>query len=176
MAGAVEGDLFIGKRAQELRGLLKIKYPIEHGIVQDWDDMEKIWQFIYTDELKTMSEEVGTLYSSLFTDRVFFCSLLCHSYSRLWVYGKVWGWLVGANEGQTHPHVGEFTMGKRSIEYCVPYGPLSCAIYWHVDIMRAALEWSDHPLDYHSAQNTSTPTNTNHVIARLCWVASCPSD
>lgn len=61
MAGAVEGDLFIGKRAQELRGLLKIKYPIEHGIVQDWDDMEKIWQFIYTDELKTMSEEVGTL-------------------------------------------------------------------------------------------------------------------
>ncbi|KAK3814148.1 MAG: actin family [Benniella sp.] len=57
MAGAVEGDLFIGKRAQELRGLLKIKYPIEHGIVQDWDDMEKIWQFIYTDELKTMSEE-----------------------------------------------------------------------------------------------------------------------
>ncbi|KAG0221565.1 actin-related protein [Mortierella sp. GBAus27b] len=57
MAGAVEGDTFIGKKAQELRGLLKIKYPIEHGIVQDWDDMEKIWQYIYTDELKTMSEE-----------------------------------------------------------------------------------------------------------------------
>ncbi|KAF9997502.1 Actin-2, partial [Modicella reniformis] len=57
MAGAVEGDLFIGRKAQELRGLLKIKYPIEHGIVQDWDDMEKIWQYIYTDELKTMSEE-----------------------------------------------------------------------------------------------------------------------
>ena len=58
MAGAVEGDVFIGKKAQELRGLLKIKYPIEHGIVQDWDDMEKIWQHIYSDELKTMSEEV----------------------------------------------------------------------------------------------------------------------
>ncbi|KAF8926964.1 Actin-2, partial [Dissophora ornata] len=57
MAGAVEGDVFIGKKAQELRGLLKIKYPIEHGIVQDWDDMEKIWQHIYSDELKTMSEE-----------------------------------------------------------------------------------------------------------------------
>ncbi|KAF9174830.1 Actin-2 [Entomortierella chlamydospora] len=57
MAGAVEGDVFIGKKAQELRGLLKIKYPIEHGIVQDWDDMEKIWQYIYSDELKTMSEE-----------------------------------------------------------------------------------------------------------------------
>lgn len=58
MAGAVEGDVFIGRKAQELRGLLKIKYPIEHGIVQDWDDMERIWQYIYSDELKTLSEEV----------------------------------------------------------------------------------------------------------------------
>ncbi|KAF9083529.1 Actin-2 [Mortierella sp. GBA35] len=57
MAGAVEGDVFIGRKAQELRGLLKIKYPIEHGIVQDWDDMERIWQYIYSDELKTLSEE-----------------------------------------------------------------------------------------------------------------------
>ncbi|KAG0335389.1 Actin-2 [Podila humilis] len=57
MAGAVEGDVFIGRKAQELRGLLKIKYPIEHGIVQDWDDMERIWQHIYSDELKTLSEE-----------------------------------------------------------------------------------------------------------------------
>lgn len=59
MAGAVEGDVFIGRKAQELRGLLKIKYPIEHGIVQDWDDMERIWQYIYSDELKTLSEEVS---------------------------------------------------------------------------------------------------------------------
>jgi centractin len=58
MAGAVEGDVFIGRRAQELRGLLKIRYPIEHGIVTDWEDMERIWQYIYTDELKTLSEEV----------------------------------------------------------------------------------------------------------------------
>lgn len=61
MAGAVEGDVFIGRRAQELRGLLKIRYPIEHGIVNDWEDMERIWQYIYTDELKTLSEEVCVL-------------------------------------------------------------------------------------------------------------------
>ncbi|CCJ31299.1 unnamed protein product [Pneumocystis jirovecii] len=57
MAGAIEGEFFIGNKSQELRGLLKIKYPIEHGIVIDWDDMERIWQFIYTEELKTVSEE-----------------------------------------------------------------------------------------------------------------------
>ncbi|KAG8946153.1 Actin-2 [Tulasnella sp. 424] len=57
MAGALEGDVFIGKRAQEFRGLLKIKYPMEHGIVTDWDDMERIWNWIYTEELGTLSEE-----------------------------------------------------------------------------------------------------------------------
>lgn len=36
MAGAVEGDTFVGNRAQELRGLLKIRYPMEHGIVTHW--------------------------------------------------------------------------------------------------------------------------------------------
>lgn len=59
LAGALEGDVFIGKRAQELRGLLKIKYPLEHGIVTDWDDMERIWQYIYSTELHTLSEEVS---------------------------------------------------------------------------------------------------------------------
>lgn len=58
LAGALEGDVFIGQRAQELRGLLKIRYPLEHGVVTDWKDMERIWQFVYTDELKTLSEDV----------------------------------------------------------------------------------------------------------------------
>ncbi|KAJ2786387.1 centractin- actin- protein of the dynactin complex [Coemansia interrupta] len=57
MAGAVEGDYFIGRQAEELRGLLKVRYPVEHGVVTDWDDMEKIWSYIYNDELKTLSEE-----------------------------------------------------------------------------------------------------------------------
>ncbi len=60
MAGGLEGDVFIGRRAQEYRGLLKIKYPMEHGIVTDWDDMERIWNWIYTEELGTLSEEVRT--------------------------------------------------------------------------------------------------------------------
>ncbi|KAJ1927463.1 centractin- actin- protein of the dynactin complex, partial [Linderina macrospora] len=57
MAGAVEGDYFIGRQAEELRGLLRVNYPLEHGVVTDWEDMEKIWSYIYNDELKTLSEE-----------------------------------------------------------------------------------------------------------------------
>lgn len=57
MAGAVEGDTFIGRKAQELRGLLKINYPMTHGIVTDWDDMERIWSHVYSEDLRTLSEE-----------------------------------------------------------------------------------------------------------------------
>ncbi|RMD41009.1 hypothetical protein DV735_g4111, partial [Chaetothyriales sp. CBS 134920] len=57
LAGALEGDYFIGPRAQQYRGLLKIKYALEHGVVTDWDDMERIWTYIYEQELKTLSEE-----------------------------------------------------------------------------------------------------------------------
>lgn len=60
MAGALEGELFIGPKAEEYRGLLNIKYPMEHGIVTDWNDMERIWQYIYSKEqLQTFSEEVS---------------------------------------------------------------------------------------------------------------------
>ena len=55
IGGEAQEDFFIGERAQELRGLLKIKYPIEHGIVNDWDDMEKIWTHVLGKELKAQS-------------------------------------------------------------------------------------------------------------------------
>jgi len=58
MAGALEGDLFVGPKAEEFRGLLNIRYPMEHGIVTDWNDMERIWSYIYSkDQLSTFSEE-----------------------------------------------------------------------------------------------------------------------
>lgn len=74
LAGALEGDVFIGQKAQELRGLLKIRYPLEHGIVTDWDDMERIWQYVYTEELKTLSEEVRKPFSGATIDgmKIFF--------------------------------------------------------------------------------------------------------
>jgi centractin len=59
MAGALQDDLFIGRKAQDYRGLLKIKYPMEHGIVTDWDDMERIWGWVYGEGLKALSEEVS---------------------------------------------------------------------------------------------------------------------
>lgn len=82
MAGAVEGDVFIGRKAQELRGLLKIKYPIEHGIVTDWDDMERIWKHIYEEELKTASEEVRVKKLLIVTFKILH-SILIHLFNSI---------------------------------------------------------------------------------------------
>ena len=35
-------DCYVGDEAQGKRGLLTLRYPIEHGIVTNWDDMEKV--------------------------------------------------------------------------------------------------------------------------------------
>ncbi|EFA75584.1 hypothetical protein PPL_11089 [Heterostelium album PN500] len=40
--GTCNKDFYFGDEAQSKRGILNISYPIEHGIVTNWDDMEKI--------------------------------------------------------------------------------------------------------------------------------------
>lgn len=55
-----------GRRAEEHRGLLTIRYPMEHGIVNDWNEMERIWQYIYSKEqLQTFPEEHPVLLTGL---------------------------------------------------------------------------------------------------------------
>lgn len=57
MVGMDNADYYVGDHALIRRGVMTIKYPIEHGIVTNWDDMEKIWHHTFYEELRVDPEE-----------------------------------------------------------------------------------------------------------------------
>lgn len=43
-------DLMVGDEASELRSMLEVNYPMENGIVRNWDDMKHLWDYTFGPE------------------------------------------------------------------------------------------------------------------------------
>eukprot|EP01084_Bolivina_argentea_P020744 38555_1 len=60
---SIDGDGDGDEDAQALvidnvSGRLALKYPIGHGIVTSWDDLEKIWHHTFYNELRIQPEDI----------------------------------------------------------------------------------------------------------------------
>jgi len=49
-------EIYVAQAALDKRAVLKLTYPVAHGVVEDWESMEKIWENMYL-HLRTKSEE-----------------------------------------------------------------------------------------------------------------------
>lgn len=49
-------DSYVGDEAQGMRGILTLTYPIKHGIITNWDDMEKIGHYTFYNKLLVAPE------------------------------------------------------------------------------------------------------------------------
>ncbi|TPX44389.1 hypothetical protein SeMB42_g04338 [Synchytrium endobioticum] len=45
-------DIMVGDEAAEVRSMLQMSYPMENGIIRNWDDMYHLWDYTFFEKLK----------------------------------------------------------------------------------------------------------------------------
>ncbi|PHU20108.1 Actin-54 [Capsicum chinense] len=74
IVGMGKRGAYVGDEAQSKKGVLTLKYPIEHGLVRNWDDMEKLWHHTFYNELRVSPKEnLVLLNEALFNPMRFHC-------------------------------------------------------------------------------------------------------
>ncbi|XP_077377925.1 actin, cytoplasmic-like isoform X2 [Festucalex cinctus] len=109
---------FVGAEAQTKRGVLNLKYPIEHGIINNWDDMEKIWHHSFYNELcvapedhhvlltepplnpKQNREKMAQIMFESFNTTGMFVAI--QAVLSLYASGRITGVVVDSGDGVTH--------------------------------------------------------------------------
>jgi len=50
-------DIMVGDEAAALRNMLQITYPIDNGIIRNWEDMQYVWDYTFQEKLKVTPSE-----------------------------------------------------------------------------------------------------------------------
>jgi actin-related protein len=119
MAGTeADREYFMGSEALSKRGVLQITYPIEHGIVMDWADMEKVWNHTFFNEMRVNPEDHTVLVTEAplnpkknrerMVEMLFekfsvpSCFIVIQAVMSLYSYGRTTGCVLDSGDGVTH--------------------------------------------------------------------------
>jgi len=118
MPGTEKRDFFLGEEAISKKGVLSLSYPVEHGVVKDWGDMEKVWHYTFYDALRVNPEEHAVVVSEApmnpKKNRERMVEMLFEKFSvpasyiviqavmSLYSYGRTTGAVVDSGDGVTH--------------------------------------------------------------------------
>lgn len=111
-------EAYVGDEAQTKRGMLSLHHPIEHGYVNNWEDMERLWNQIFYNELRVAPEEhpvlltdpplnpknnrerMATIMFEGFSVPALYISL--QAVLSLYASGRMTGIVVDSGDGVTH--------------------------------------------------------------------------
>jgi len=118
VGGGNDKDFFVGDEAQQKRGVCVVKYPISHGMIEDWDDMKKIWSHTFYNELRETPSDHPVLLTEAplnpKSNREQMCKIMFEEYDvpsmyiqiqavlSLYSAGRTTGIVVDSGDGVTH--------------------------------------------------------------------------
>lgn len=118
MVGATESGTYVGERAEEYRGVLRLRYPVDHGKVRRWEDMAQVWTHMYASlqgveshvhpvllteppcNPRRVRERAAEVFFEQFNVPAFYVSM--QAVLSLYASGQTTGLVVDSGDGVTH--------------------------------------------------------------------------
>jgi len=114
---SIETEQYLGSAIDKKKGLLKLRYPISHGVITNFSDMELIWKHIYS-ELKVTSKEhpvllteaaINPSFNRVEMAKIFFETfnapaifVAVQAVLSLYAHGETTGVVLDSGDGVTH--------------------------------------------------------------------------
>lgn len=118
MLGVKRQEYFVGDAAQQMRGVLTLQYPVENGVIKNWDDIERIWNHTFYNELRVRPEDQACLLTEAprnpRSNRERMCEVMFEKFNvpglyiaiqaimSLYSSGKTTGAVLDIGDGATH--------------------------------------------------------------------------